>query len=509
MAISTLTHLPIPPSLPPPLPPKASPKLLHPSTQYTSPKKPHDVVSWTAAIARSARRGDIAAASAAFSSMLSSGVLPNHVTLLTLLSSCADFPSSPSSLPLALSLHSLSLKLDFPSHSHSHLLLSTALVGFYCKSRLPDLARKVFDRMVQKSSVSFNTMVAGLMHNGDVEGAFEVFDEITQPDKVSWTALIDGCVKNGLLEEALDCFRGMLASGVEPDYVTIIGVISACAELGALGLGLWIHRYVMGIEFIRDNVRVSNSLIDMYSRCGHVGFACQVFKRMTKRTLVSWNSMVVGFAINGCCKDAIEHFEMMRRQGFEPDGITFTGVLTACSHAGLADKGLKYYNLMLKEYKIPSRVEHYGCVVDLLGRAGRLDEAMRVVEGMPMRPNEVILGSLLSASRMHGDVKLAEKLMRYVVELEPDIDSNYVLLSNIYAAIGMWDGVGEVRYLMKAQGIKKKPGFSAVEIDGNTHEFVAADRSHPQSDEIYEMLKMLQVEMENCDFELQEHMLEL
>jgi pentatricopeptide repeat protein len=427
--------------------------------------------------------------------------VPNDVTLLTVLSACADSPSSPLARPLALSLHAHALKL-FPDH----LRLSTCLARFYLASRLPHLALQLFDSMPVRSVVTYNTMISGLMRNGLVDAAFEVFDGMTGPDKVSWTALIDGCVKNGRHDEAIDCFRAMLLDGVEPDYVTLIAVISACAEVGALGLGMWVHRLVVrqGLERnvrlvvrqgLERNVRVANSLIDMYARCGQVELAAQVFRSMRKRTVVSWNSMIVGFAANGRCTDAVELFEEMRRQGFKPDAVTLTGVLTACSHAGLTDEGLRYYDLMTTEHGVASRMEHYGCVVDLLGRAGRLDEAMRVVETMPMRPNEVVLGALLAGCRMHGDVDMAEQLMQHLLELDPGGDANYVLLSNIYAAVGKWDGAGKVRSLMKARGLKKRPGYSAVEVDGDVHEFVSGDRSHPQAEEIGQMLGLLRHEM--------------
>lgn len=252
---------------------------------------------------------------------------------------------------------------------------------------------------------------------------------------------------------------------------------------------------------LERNVRVANSLIDMYARCGQVEFARQVFAAMRKRTVVSWNSMIVWLAANGRCTDAIEHFEAMRREGFKPDAVTFTGVLTACSHAGLTEQGLRYYDVMRSEYGIPTRMEHYGCVVDLLGRAGRLDEAMSVVETMPMRPNEVVLGALLAGCRMHGDVDMAEQLMQHLLELDPGGDSNYVMLSNIYAAVGKWDGAGKVRNLMKARGVKKRPGYSAVEIDGDVHEFVSGDRAHREADEIHEMLALLRHDMARYGYE--------
>lgn len=321
-------------------------------------------------------------------------------------------------------------------------------------------------------------------------------------DKVSWTALIDGFVKNGLLEEALRHFQEMqLTAQIEPDYVMIISIVAACTDLGALTQGMWVHRYAMSRGGdLCSNIRVANSFIDMYSRCGRIDLALQVFDGVdtSRRTRVTWNSMIVGFAINGCCREALDCFNKMQKMGVQPDGVSFTGALTACSHAGLVDEGLNCYKLMQRKYsKIPMRIEHYGCVVDLLGRAGRLEEAMDLVERMMpvMGPNEVVLGSLLAACRMHKNVGLAEKLMGWLVELEPDTDSNFVLLSNIYADVGRWDGAVRVRNMMKSLGIKKSPGFSGVEIDGDCHEFVSGDRRHMQSEDIYDVLELLRFEM--------------
>ncbi|EEE57873.1 hypothetical protein OsJ_08529 [Oryza sativa Japonica Group] len=440
---SALSHRPYlmavvaPPSLALPQPPQNP-------TPKPRRRPPRDVASWTSAIARPAKQGDLPAAAAALSAMLSSPAapVPNDVTLLTVLSACADSPSSPLARRLALSVHARVLKL-FPSH----LLLSTCLVRFYFASRLPHLALQLFDAMPVRSAVTYNTVISG-PHAGTglVAAAFEVFDGMPAPDKVSWTALIDGCVKNGRHDEAIDCFRRH-ASG-------------RCRA----GLRHADSRHLRGLE---RNVRIANSLIDMYARCGQVELARQVFSGMRKRTVVSWNSMIVGFAANGRCADAVEHFEAMRREGFKPDAVTFTGVLTACSHGGLTDEGLRYYDLMRPNYGIAARMEHYGCVVDLLGRSGQLEEAMRVVTTMPMRPNEVVLGAFFAGCRMHGDVGMAEQLMQHLLELDPGGDANYVLLSNIYAAVGKWDGAGKVRSLMKARGLRKRPGYSAVEIDGD------------------------------------------
>ncbi|TXG73541.1 hypothetical protein EZV62_002120 [Acer yangbiense] len=253
-------------------------------------------------------------------------------------------------------------------------------------------------------------------------------------DAISWTVMINGFVKKGRFDEALEWFREMQISGVEPDYVVIISVLAACANVGMLGLGLWIHQFVLKQDF-SDNVRVS------------------------------WNSIIVGFAISGFVEEALEYFKLMQNEGFKPDGISFIGALTACSHAGLIDDGLRYFDVMKRVYRISPRIEYYGCIVDLYSRAGRLEEALNVVETMSVKPNKVVLGSLLAACRTKGNVSLAERIMKYLVELDPDGDFNYVILANMYAAVGRWDGAGKIRRRMKGLGIQKKPGISSVEID--------------------------------------------
>ncbi|KAJ4953937.1 hypothetical protein NE237_030769 [Protea cynaroides] len=451
-------------------------------------------VSWTSSIARRCRNGQLAEAAMEFTRMRINGAEPNHITFVTLLSACADFPFK--TLRFGASIHAYVRKLGL---DWNNVMLGTALVDLYSKGARVDLARQMFDEMCARNSVSWNTMIDGYMRNGMVEDAVDVFNQMPQRDKISWTALIGGFVRKGLFEEALEQFREMQLDGIQPDYVTILCVLSACANLGALGVGLWVHRYVLQKDF-GENIRLSNSLIDMYSRCGCIEFARQEFEKMPTRSLVSWNSIIVGFAVNGHSEDALQHFEMMQREGFKPDGVSLTGAITACSHAGLIDEGLQFYDTMKKIHRITPRIEHYGCMVDLLSRAGRLEDALHIIESMPMKPNEVVLGSLLAACRTHGDVKLAERLTDYLVKLESGCDSNYVLLSNIYAAAGRWDGVGKVRNTMKALGIKKKPGFSAVEIDCNIHEFVAGDKSHIHSDSIYTMLNQLFIELRLCGY---------
>lgn len=417
------------------------------------------------------------------------GVEPNHITLVTLLSGCVNYP--PDVLCFGASVHAYARKLGLDVED---VMVGTAIVDMYAKCGRMDFARLAFEDLGVKNSVSWNTLISGCMRNGEVGFAIEMFEEMPKRDAISWTALIGGFVKMGKFEQALEWFREMQVSGVKPDYVTIISVLDACAELGALGLGLWINKFVMNKEF-KDNIKISNSLINMYCRCGSIQFARLVFEKMPKRSLVSWNSIIVGFAINGHAEEALEFFDSMQKEGFKPDGVSFTGALTACSHAGLVDEGLMFFDNMKRTHGIKPRIEHYGCAVDLYSRAGRLEDALHVIEKMPMKPNEVVLGSLLAACRTRGDVSLAERLMKYLSELDPGGDSGYVLLANIYAAVGRWDGAGKVRKRMKSLGVQKTPGLSSIEIDCNIHEFVAGDKSHADTECMYEMLELLSVEL--------------
>lgn len=426
--------------------------------------------------------------------MREAGVEPNHITFITILSACADYPSR--SISFGASIHAYTRKLGWDVND---VMVGTAVIDMYAKCGRVYLARLAFDQMGVRNLVTWNTMIDGYMRNGEFEDAIKLFDKMPVKNAISWTALIGGFVKRDYHEEALECFREMLLAGVTPDYVTIIAVLAACANLGTLGLGLWVNRLIMKESF-RDNVRISNSLIDMYSRCGCIDFALRVFENMPERTLVSWNSIIVGFAVNGLADEALNFFNSMQREGFKPDGVSYTGALTACSHAGLIEEGLQIFDNMKRVHRITPTIEHYGCIVDLYSRAGRLEEALNVIKNMPMKPNEVVLGSLLAACRTQGDISLGEKVMNYLVELDPGGDSNYVLLANIYAAVGKWDVASKVRRSMKARGMQKKPGLSSVEIDSSSHKFVAGDKSHQEMDCIYSVLELLSFDLKLCGY---------
>ncbi|KAI4340475.1 hypothetical protein MLD38_025305 [Melastoma candidum] len=478
---------------------------LHPATSKPSKQLPFVLpfakvnpvtVSYTASISRRVRNGRFSEALRLFSQMLDSGIQPDDVTLVEIISCCAELGEG--GRVLGSSLHGCTHKLGLAKRD---VVVGTALVEMYAKGGRLDLARLVFDEMDLRNSVTWNAIVGGHLGQGDIEGALELFDEMPSRDVISWTLLINGLVKLGYFEEALDIFREMLVNQTLPDHVTVISAIKACANLGSVRLGLWLNRFVMGKDF-EDNVRVCNAFIDMYCRCGYVDFARQVFDTMRKRSVVSWNSIIVGSAANGHFEEALQLFERMQIEGFNPDRVSYTGVLTACSHAGLVKEGAKYFSDMKEVHEIMPRIEHYGCLVDLYSRSGKLEDAINVIKEMPMAPNDVVLGSLLAACRVCNDAVLVELLTENLIRLSCHSDSNHVLLSNIYAAAGSWDGANKIRRHMKMHGIDKSPGISSVEIGSSSHEFVAGDKAHPEAGHIYRTLDLLLLDMETRGYTL-------
>ncbi|XP_031489498.1 pentatricopeptide repeat-containing protein At4g21065 [Nymphaea colorata] len=330
-----------------------------------------------------------------------------------------------------------------------------------------------------------NTLIHFYGSCGEVEIARQVFNEMPHRDVVSWSAVIGCFVNNGLSDEALELFQRMQVQGVMPDEVTMLSVIAACASLGALELGKWVHCMLVRNGF-EMNVSLGTALMDMYSRCGFVEGAVQVFVEMPMRNVLTWTALIMGLAIHGHSLHALDAFSRMKEAGVGPDDVSYVGALSACSHGGLVQRGWELFNSI----KEPT-VEHYGCMVDLLGRAGLLDEAYRFIDRMPIKPSAIMWRTLLGACANHGNVLLGEAVCRKIGELDPDHDGDYVLLSNIYGAMGRWNEKAGVRSLMKQRGIGKEPGRSLIEIGSAVHEFVAGDTSHPQYEEISKMLAVM------------------
>ncbi|XP_059652280.1 pentatricopeptide repeat-containing protein At5g48910-like [Cornus florida] len=370
----------------------------------------------------------------------------------------------------------------------SDVVCWNAMIDGYMKCGDVEAAKELFDGMLKRNVGTWNVMITGFARCGMLEEARKVFDKMPEKDDISWSAIVDGYNKGGYFKEALEIFHEMQREKVRPRKYVLSSLLAACANVGALDQGRWIHTY-MERNFIPIDAVLGTSLVDMYAKCGRLDLAWRVFEKMKQKEVFSWNAMIGGLAMHGCAEDALELFLKMQGEKIKPNDITFVGILNACAHAGLVDKGLKYLNSMEQVYGVEPTVEHYGCVVDLLGRAGLLTEAEELISSMPMQPNPAVWGALLGACRKHGNVVLGEKVGKILLKLEPQNSGRYALLSNIYAKARRWDDVASLRKSMKERGIKTTAGGSMIELDGTIHEFKIGDGSHPQAKEIYLMLK--------------------
>eukprot|EP01018_Ginkgo_biloba_P013907 Gb_04460 [translate_table: standard] len=419
-----------------------------------------DVFLWNVMIRGYAKNGLCDEALMLFNQMQCTGIQPNSFTFPFVLTACAGL----SALQEGKKIHSCVVKIGF----ESDLYVGNTLIDMYAKG-------------------------------GNIEDARHVFDKMSERDVITWNAMIAGYVQNGHANAALTIFHRMQLEGVNPDAVTILNVLPACVHLGALQQGKRIHEYVSK-SAIGSNVFVQTALVDMYAKCGRIEIARQVFDEMYRKDLASWNAMIAGYGIHGCAEDALALFNQMQLRGMKPNNITFVGLLSACSHAGLVDKGKLYFDCMRRDFCITPSMEHYACMVDLLGRAGLLDEAYNFIKQMPINPSIGVWGALLGACRIHCNIELGERAAEHLFDLQPENAGYYVLLSNLYAAAGRWDDVVKVRTMMKEHGLKKTTGCSLIEINNRVHGFIVGDRSHPQSDKIYAMLETLARQMEEAGY---------
>ncbi|OVA15548.1 Pentatricopeptide repeat [Macleaya cordata] len=338
-----------------------------------------------------------------------------------------------------------------------------SMISGFAKCGLLSLARKLFDEMPSRNIVSWNSMISSYAQSGEVELARSLFDKMPEKDVFSWSCMISGYAQNNRGRDALELFKDMQAQNhTRPNEVTLVSVLSVCGHLAALDQGKWVHAYIE-----RNGMRLSDNLgaalIDMYAKCGCVETAVEIFWKLDYRNVSTWNALITGLAVNGAAQEALEVFGEMQRLKTKPNSITFLGVLMACCHGGLVEEGCRHLRSMSKSYGIQPEMKHYGCVVDLLGRAGLLEEAEEMVRSMPMKPDVMVLGALLGACRIHGDVAIAERLQRNFLELNSGEAGCHVLLSNIYAAAGRWADALDMRSILKTNLIKKNAGLSSVE----------------------------------------------
>jgi pentatricopeptide repeat protein len=420
-----------------------------------------DLVSWNTMIAGYAQNEHSNKALALFHELQHAAMTPNNITIVNILSVCGNGEA----LQQGKDIHDYIMRTGFPLD----ISVMTALVVMHAKC-------------------------------GSIEIACQLFDKMSKRDVVSWNAMIAGYVQNGYANEALTLFYQLQISEEKPDSATLITVLPACAELGALQHGKWIHAYIIknGFELY---VSVGTALIDMYAKCGSIESAFQLFDKMCNKDVVSWNAMIAAYGMNGHGEGAVTLFSQMQQAGLMPDHVTFISVLSACSHSGLVDEGRQYFDCMSQDYYITPRMEHYVCMVDLLGRAGFLNEAHNFIKNMPLEPGIGVWGALLFACRIHCNIELGEHVAKLLIELDPRNSGTYILLSSIYATAKRWDDVAKVRSKLKESGLEKSPGRSWIVLKNRVHVFLVGDKSHPQSEKIYAMLKNLTWKMKKAGYE--------
>lgn len=413
-----------------------------------SPRR--DVVTWNVMIGGYVHEGHFQKAFDCFEEMKEmENIRPDMVTMIGLVSACTELGD----LDRGRFLHSYSKELGLDTDLH----LGNAILDMYCKC-------------------------------GDLVSAQKLFNEMRARDVSTWTSMISGLASSGHFQESLILFGQMQSEKVRPDEVTLVCVLSSCSQMGALDQGKYIHLLIERY-MVEQDIVLETALVDMYAKCGSLDLALQLFARMRERNVFTWNVMIGGLAMHGHGQHAMELFEQMKFKGVVPDDVTFIAVLSACSHAGLSDAGLKNFSAMKDVHCIQPRMEHYGCVVDMLCRAGKVDQALAFIENMPIRPNAILWATLLGACRMHKHFVLAEMIGKRVIELEPESCGRYVLLSNLYASASRWDDALTIRKQMKSKGIEKTAGCSWIEVNGMVHQFVAGDRSHFQTELIYTMVE--------------------
>ncbi|XP_060218640.1 putative pentatricopeptide repeat-containing protein At1g17630 [Lycium barbarum] len=394
-------------------------------------------------------------------------------------------------------LHGYVIKGGFENNS----IVINSLMCMYGKNGAVKQAECLFSGLQLKTIVSWNSLISCYAESGLCNEAYSLFlqlqeldDPTMKPNVISWSAVTGAFAMAERHEESLEIFRSMQVARVLANDVTISSVLSVCAELSNFHLGMEIHGY--SIRFLMDrNTLVGNGLVNMYMKCGSLQKGNKVFKRIGKKDLISWNTMISGFGMHGLGVNALEIFDQMVSTGTKPDEVTFVAILSACSHAGLVDEGYKVFDQMKKVFGIQPQMEHYACMVDLLGRAGLLQRASEMVQNMPMKPNACVWGALLNSCRMHKNMEVAEGTAAQIFNLESEMTGSYMLLCNLYAVNGRWKDSANVRISAKTQGLKKAPGQSWIEVKKKVYMFLAGQPMESEMEDVHIMLNILSLHM--------------
>ncbi|OVA00435.1 Pentatricopeptide repeat [Macleaya cordata] len=430
--------------------------------------------------------------------MLNYGLTANNYTFPPLIKACTLL-LVPSSKSIGSLVHAHVVKFGFKDDP----FVLSALIVFYSSILDMVTARKLFDGIPKKDVVLWTAMIDGYGKMGNVEKARELFDEMPERNVISWSAMMAGYSRVNDFKEVLSLFREMQETGERPNDSILVSVLTASAKLGALAQGIWVHSYVKKYN-LESNLILATAISDMYAKCGCIEAALSVFEGILNKDVGAWNAIISGVAMNSDAEKSLELFHKMAVQKIQPNETTFVSILTACTHAGLVDEGLKLFDQMETMYQVKPQLEHFACVVDLLSRAGFLEEAEKFIEekmGGLGGGDANVWGALLGACRIYGNVKVGNRVWKKLANLRVADCGTYVSLYNIYKEAGWEMDATRVRNSLTELGLKKKPGCSLIEVDGMVDEFVAGDLSHPQADEICKILNSLfkVVNLENSD----------
>lgn len=410
-----------------------------------------NVITWTAVISGQVQNQLYGESLKLFANMRRGLVYPNSLTYLSSLMACSGLQALCEGRQIHGILWKLGMQLD--------LCIESALMDMYSKC-------------------------------GSMEDAWQVFVLAGELDEVSMTVILVGLAQNGFEEEAIQFFVKLVKAGIEIDPNMVSAVLGVFGVETSLGLGKQIHSLIIKRDFT-SNAFVNNGLINMYSKCGDLKDSIKVFSRMSQRNSISWNSMIAAYARHGDVSRALHLYEEMKLEGVEPTDVTFLSLLHACSHVGLVNKGMEFLKSMTEVHRINPRAEHYACVVDMLGRAGLLNEARSFIEGMPVKPDVQVWQALLGACSIHGDSEMGKFAADQLYFAEPESPSPYILMANIYSCKGRWKERAKTIKRMKEMGVDKETGISWIEIEKEVHSFVVDDRMHPQADTVYGILSEL------------------
>ncbi|XP_038882958.1 pentatricopeptide repeat-containing protein At2g21090 isoform X1 [Benincasa hispida] len=410
----------------------------------------------------------------------------DEFTLVSIVGTCACLGA----LELLRQVHGAAIVIGL----EFNMIVCNAIVDAYGKCGDPDASYSIFSRMKERDVVTWTSMVVAYNQTSRLDDAFRVFSCMPVKNVHTWTALINGLAKNKYSNEALDLFQQMLEEKISPNTFTFVGVLSACADLALIAKGKEIHGFIIrrSNDLNFPNVYICNALIDLYSKSGDMKSARTLFDLILEKDVVSWNSLITGFAQNGLGREALLAFRRMTEVGIRPNKVTFLGLLSACSHTGLSSEGLHILELMETSYDIKPSLDHYAVLIDMFGRKNRLAEALDLISRAPNGSKHVgIWGAVLGACRIHENLDLAIRAAETLFEMEPDNAGRYVMLSNVFAAASRWMDAHNVRKLMEERGFKKELAYSCIEIRNIRHKFVARDNSHNQMGEIHELMFIL------------------